>query len=408
MFAIPLAYSYLCTFFEDNGMKKVLILSSKPPYPLRDGAAIRTHQSIFLFSRIGYEVDVLYLSETDDEEVVKEGLHGLYNQVVHFKVTKRQSYLKVLKGLATNLLPLQVNYFYSKRARKWIVQNQHQYDIIYCNNIRTAHYARGLKPMKIIDYVDAYSMNYQSARENTKGLWHWIYTIDYPRCNKYEQRILHAFDKCLIISDIDRQYILNHASKPAQISVIENFTPIDDRRIPSNPDSCNLVFIGAMNYEPNVSAVRYFSRTIMPELVKRYPNLHFYIVGKTPTPEVEALADEHTTVTGYVDSTWDYLKIASLVVTPMQSGSGLQNKILQSLAVGACVVTTPKGFEGLVTDEGQPFVAQDSDEMIKIISHLLDNPQERQTYGALSVEYVKRHYDVSVIQQKFKDIITSD
>ncbi len=388
-------------------MKKVLILSSKPPYPLRDGAAIRTYQSIFLFSKIGYEIDVLYLSETNDETVVEEGLRGLCNRVVHFKVTKRQSYLKVLKGLLTNLLPLQVNYFYSKRARRWICQNQNQYDIIYCNNIRTAHYARGLKPMKIIDYVDAYSMNYQSARENTTGIWHWIYTIDYPRCNKYEQRILHGFDKCLIISDIDRQYILSHASRSAKISVLENFTPIDDKRIPYNPDAQNLVFIGAMNYEPTVSAVRYFSRYIMPTLVKRYPNIHFYIVGKTPTPEVEALADEHTTVTGFVESTWDYLKKASLVVTPMQSGSGLQNKILQSLAVGACVVTTPKGFEGMKSDEGQPFVAANSDEMIQIISHLLDNPKERYELGALSVEYVKRHYDVTVIQQKFKEILDS-
>ena len=163
-----------------------------------------------------------------------------------------------------------------------------------------------------------------------------------------------------------------------------------------------------MNYEPNVSAVRYFSRNIMPELLKRYPKLHFYIVGKTPTPEVEALANEHTTVTGFVESTWDYLKIATLVVTPMQSGSGLQNKILQSLAVGACVVTTPKGFEGLVSDAGQPFVAKDSDEMIKIISHLLDNPQERQERGDLSIEYVRKHYAPDVIQQKFKDIITAE
>lgn len=383
-------------------MKKVLILSSKPPYPLQDGAAIRTHQSIRLFSELGYVVDVLYLSEYDDRERVRDGLRGLCRHIIHFTMTRHRSYMKVLLGLLTNLRPLQVNYFYSYRAQRWIDRHAADYDLVYCNNIRTAQYARRLKNLKIIDYVDAYSKNYQAARNQTRGIWHWIYTIDFPRCERYEQKILGEFDKRLIISEVDRQHILAHASRQVPVSVIENYTPIvDGKRIENGPDGRNLMFIGAMNYEPNVSAVKYFAQNVLPTLSERYPDIRFYIVGKTPTHEVTALADEHTIVTGFVENMWDYLQKATLIVTPMQSGSGLQNKILQSLAVGACVVTTPIGFEGLVEDEGQPFVASTPQEMIDCICHLLEHPEERKQQGELSVAYVKKHYDIEVIKEKF-------
>lgn len=387
-------------------MKKVLILSSKSPYPLRDGAAIRTHQSIRLIAELGYSVDVLYLSENDDLTEVKKGLEPYCQNVYSFVMTKRESYINVLIGLMTNLLPLQVNYFYSRKVRKWINRNASRYDIVYCNNIRTARYARGLSNEVILDYVDAYSMNYQAARDNIKGLWHWIYAIDYVRCNKFEQQLLQEFNKFLIISDIDRTFILTRAKKPAKISVIENYTTIDEtKRIEQNNTSLKLVFVGAMNYEPNVTAVSYFCKWVLPSLIERYPGIVFYIVGKTPTSQVLELANEHVVVTGFVDSVWDYLKDATLVVTPMQSGSGLQNKILQALAVGACVVTTPKGFEGLVTDDGQPYVVNNSTEMIKVISRLIDHPEERQSSGEKAISYVKRHYAKEVIKEKFAKLL---
>ena len=390
-------------------MKKVLILSSKSPYPLRDGAAIRTHQSIRLIAELGYSVDVLYLSENDDLTEVKKGLEPYCQNVYSFVMTKRESYINVLIGLMTNLLPLQVNYFYSRKVRKWINRNASRYDIVYCNNIRTARYARGLSNEVILDYVDAYSMNYQAARDNIKGLWHWIYAIDYVRCNKFEQQLLQEFNKFLIISDIDRTFILTRAKNPAKISVIENYTTIDEtKRIEQNNTSLKLVFVGAMNYEPNVTAVCYFCKWVLPSLIERYPGIVFYIVGKTPTNQVLELANEHVVVTGFVDSVWDYLKDATLVVTPMQSGSGLQNKILQALAVGACVVTTPKGFEGLVTDDGQPYVVNNSAEMIKVISRLIDHPEERRSSGEKAISYVKKHYDKEVIKSKLKSLIEDD
>jgi len=386
-------------------MQKVLILSSKSPYPVHDGAAIRTVQSIRFFYELGYEVDLLYISEKDDCDIVKDGLKRYCSNIYNYVITKRHSYIKVLLGLFTNRRPLQVNYFYSARIKKWIKRHQDNYDIIYCNNIRTAEYARGLRIKKILDYVDALSMNYKHSKDKIKkGIWHWIYVIDYYRCTKYECKQARIFDKIMIISEVDQKYIMNNIGDCAPtISVIENYINIDkSKRINVSLHNFNVVFVGAMNYAPNVEAVIFFVKKVLPSLVSVFPQVKFYIVGKSPRDSVKALASDNIVVTGFVDSVWDYLKQATVVVTPMLSGSGLQNKILEALAVGACVVTTKTGFEGLKNAEGKPFVASSSDEMVDIISNLFNNPKYRVACSEESVKYVESNYSKDIILEKFK------
>lgn len=384
-------------------MKKVLFLNSRSPFPIKDGAAIGTNQYLRFFHRLGYEVDLVYTSELNDLEVVKEGLSDVCSHIYHFPLSKRRSYFNVLKGFLTNTYPLHVNYYYSKEVARWVKDHAKDYDILYCHNMRTALYVNGIDGYKILNIVDSFSMNYESAKKRTTGVWHWIYTVDVKRCAKMECQLTKKFNKMLIVSERDKDYIEKHMEKPVDIAVVENYTDIYDDRIPDNaPDSHDLVFVGAMNYEPNVTAVTYFCSRILPELLKRYPDITFYIVGKTPTNSVLALQSDHVVVTGFVDDIWDYLKIATVAVTPMQTGSGLQNKILQAMAVGLPVVTTPIGFEGLAKDEGQPRVAVDDADMIEQISYLLDHPEVRLHEGKLSKGYIERNYSEEVILEKFR------
>lgn len=388
-------------------MKRVLVLSSKTPYPIHDGATIRTVQSVKFFHQLGYNVDLLYLSETDDLNIVKAGLGSMCHNIYCNVLTKRQSYKNVALGLLTNLLPLQVNYYYDKKVAQWVKSHEDDYDLVYCNNIRTAEYARHLHTTKILDYVDALSMNYEVARTKTQGLWKWIYTIDYYRCSRYEVMMLDEFDKKLIISKVDRNYILKKARQnKSEITVIENYMEqSDERRVERSTEGVNLVFVGAMSYEPNINAVTYFAHDIMPSIKEKYPNAKFFIVGKNPRPCVQALASESVIVTGFVDDVWDYLKQATVVVTPMLSGSGMQNKILQAMAVGASVVTTPIGFEGMIAGKGQPMIAATSAEFVKIICQLVDDEQMRWRIGNEAIEYIKENYSEAKICQKFSQFL---
>ena len=387
---------------ERKIMKKVLFLNSRSPFPIKDGAAIGTNQYLRFFHDLGYEVDLAYVSENDDEDIVKAGLKDICKNIFCFPLPPWQSYLKSMMGLLTNSRPLQVNYYHSRKLDKWVRKHASAYDILYCQNMRAAQYICDIEQYKIWNIVDAFSMNYLSAKLFAKGLWHWIYKIDSRRCCRYEQKLLNRFDKKLIVSKKDRDFIVGKAGGKADITVIENYTLIpEDKQLDNDPHAHNLVFVGAMNYEPNVTAVTYFCKQILPKLISRYPDLKFYIVGKTPTSAVRSLQSEYVEVTGWVDDTWEYVKKASVVVAPMLTGSGIQNKILQALAVGASVVTTSTGFEGLVRDEGQPHVVDGDDEMINQISFLLDHPELRMQEGKKSVEYIRKHYSLEVIREKF-------
>ena len=114
------------------------------------------------------------------------------------------------------------------------------------------------------------------------------------------------------------------------------------------------------------------------------------------------LASDNVIVTGFVDDVWDYLKKAMVVVTPMRSGAGLQNKILEALAVGACVVTSDIGFEGLRSAPGQPLVARDAKTMAEAVLAFISDADYRNRQSVLSVEYVAEHYSEDGIFKKFE------
>lgn len=191
--------------------RKILFISSRPIFPVMGGDQIRTAQQLkFLTQR--YLVDVLYLYENDLSDRTKHYLPNV-NEVYAFHVTKLQSYFYTLRFLL-NTLPLQVNYYFSNKVCRFIRSHIHEYEFVFCNNIRTAEYVREIKDVKrYIDYVDAISMNYEKAKNITKGIKKLIFTIDYKRCLKYEQQVLRDFDCCAIISEIDKQYILEWQKK---------------------------------------------------------------------------------------------------------------------------------------------------------------------------------------------------
>ncbi len=385
-------------------MKKVLVVSTRPPYPLHNGSAIRTFQAIRFLSRMSYDVDVVYLTTEHDNRATDEGLAPYCRSIRWFKVSRLHSCLGVLWGLLTNRKPLQVNYYYFRSIERTIGRSASDYDLIFYNNIRSAEYLKHAPAMKVLDFVDAISMNYAKAGSQKKGLWHYLYKIDHRRCLRYERGLLARMQKCMIISEIDRDYIL-YDGCPYGISVIENYVKECNDTIRHEAGNYNIVFVGTMNYEPNISAVGYFVKEIFPAVQQRYPGAKFYIVGNKPTDEVRRLASDAVVVTGFVEEVAAYLMRSAVVAVPMISGAGIQNKILEAMSMGGCVVTTPIGFEGLCREEGAPFVASSAREMIDVISRLFDSADLRSSVGRQAKEYVRNHYSEEVLFSKFRDFI---
>jgi glycosyltransferase involved in cell wall biosynthesis len=263
---------------------------------------------------------------------------------------------------------------------------------------------------KIIDYIDAISMNYQKAYEKSSyGLWKLLYKIDKEKLIEYERKMLSYFDQKIIISDVDRNFILN-GIEDKHFHTLYNSVNTANLNKPSKKEDNYIIFTGKMDYEPNINAVKYFSSKIFPSILNKYPDIQFIIAGVNPTKSVEKLAlnNKNIIVTGYVKDLNSLILNSQLVVAPMISGAGIQNKILHAMALKKCVITTPIGAEGLNKLEKlnpQIVISDTIAKMIEDILNLLMNYDTRNKIGIAGFEYVKNNFSHKTVEEKLLSII---
>ena len=178
----------------------------------------------------------------------------------------------------------------------------------------------------------------------------------------------------------------------SKIYVVGNKVDIPDSSLVSrHSNNDTIVFVGKMSYAPNILAVTHFADNIFPSLCINRPNLKFIIVGACPGNNVKKLVERpNIVVTGYVDSVGPYYRHATIVIAPMLIGAGIQNKILQAMSYGCCVVTTSIGVEGLTVNHDEIGVFANDISMIQGISALLNNPVKRMEMGESARRYIIR------------------
>ncbi len=196
---------------------------------------------------------------------------------------------------------------------------------------------------------------------------------------------------------------------PKVIYTVGNMVDIpDSASIALHENENSIIFVGKMSYEPNVVAVTFFSTKIFPSLKTRYPELKFIIVGANPDERVQRLSGQDgVVVTGFVDSVEPYFRDSTLVVAPMLTGAGIQNKIIQAMAYGCCVATTTIGAEGLTIHDNEIAIINSPDEWVSVLLNLLSDKGRRKEMGAKAREYIKSNLSREVISRQFWTFINS-
>lgn len=167
-----------------------------------------------------------------------------------------------------------------------------------------------------------------------------------------------------------------------------------------------LLFVGKMNYEPNVVAVTSFAERVFPKLLDSHPNLQFFIVGAHPDTRVRNLADKsNIIVTGFVDSLQPYFQRATVVVAPMLTGAGIQNKIIQAMSYACCVVTTSVGAEGLNIRKHEIEICDSAEDMANVVHVLLCNRNLRVQMGMAARQYVIDNLSDEIVAKQFWNFI---
>lgn len=386
--------------------KKVLFLSHIPPLPSIGGDRQRISQSLDLLLD-NYSVDVALIDNNPSGKSLKE-LEPRVEKLWEFHPSSMQKLVQASKTLA-NSLPFAVNLFHHYPLQELVDRIVWNYDFVFAASPVMANYVLKHNVVKYLDMTDSLSMNYA----NWKNTASWIRRIqlaeEIKRMKRYEQNCLQSFNRTAYISEIDRAFVPHDCRKSIIVS-----NRVD---LPSESDCCrhhihsrDIIFIGKMDYEPNISAVVHFARNVLPLLNKGNSKPYeLKIVGTSPKSIVRSLAsDPNVTVTGYVESITDYLRNAHMVVAPMLSGSGVQNKILQAMAHGCCVVTTKIGAEGLneVLD-GLVVCNPDGEEMSAVISSLTNNLSKIRAIGAKGRELISENFGKKLVSRQFSNFIES-
>lgn len=223
---------------------------------------------------------------------------------------------------------------------------------------------------------------------------------------RVENRLLRDCDAHTVTSERERQKLLARCPA-ANIQVIPNGVDAahysaDARgevevRSRERHTKDSILFVGSMDYHANSDAVQWFARCVWPAILRKHPDLHFYIVGRDPSPEVRALVTDHIHVTGTVEDVRTFYMRAVAAVVPIRCGSGTRLKILEAMAAGVSVISTRLGAEGIdVEDDVHLLMADSSIQIAEAVDRIVSSPETRARLSAAARNLVVKHYDWSV------------
>jgi sugar transferase (PEP-CTERM/EpsH1 system associated) len=319
---------------------KLMVVLSRVPYPLDKGDKLRAYH---LLKNIGEQHDIYLFCITDTPVPfdVKEHLLGFCKEVHFYTITRLQSLLNCTAAIISSK-PFQSVYFFNSGIAYKIAQecNRILPDFALFQLIRTSEYARYCNvPIKAIDYMDAFSIGYERMAVKSPLPTKTIYRVEAARLKKYEEEVFAWFNKHIIISRQDRD-LIPHTDRET-IKVIHNGVNTDYFTPKEHAKKYDLLFHGNMSYMPNVDCALYIANSILPEMKARGKMVSFLVSGGTPNKSIQKLATrENITVTGWIDDVRTSYAVSDIFIAPLQMGTGIQNKLLEAMAMGIpCVVS---------------------------------------------------------------------
>ena len=383
---------------------KIFVVLSRVPYPLEKGDKLRIFNQLKVLSK-RHEIYLFALNDTVLDENALTVLTSFCKEVHIFNLSKFSIAWNLLRFFFTRK-PLQCGYFYSKKAQRKInaLLETIQPDHIYAQLIRTAEYVKNKNTKKTLDYQDVFSKGVFRLMEQASVWKRLFYNIEYKRVKKYEIDIFSYFDNKTIITKIDRDWISHPQNK--EIVVVPNGVDTDFFQPLTCEKKFDLIFTGNMAYTPNIQASEYLVRKILPELLKKHPDIRIALCGTTPSPRVCALQGKNVIVTGWVENIRQYYAQSRIFIAPMQLGTGLQNKLLEAMAMQIPCITSPLASKPLnVVSQKEILICNDVQDYVDAVDMLLSNATLYQSIAHNGYEFVQKNYNWDAATEILEEVI---
>jgi polysaccharide biosynthesis protein PslH len=394
-------------------MVKVLVVAEQ--LPSRIGGSVRQFGMIREMSQQHdfYVVCYAYPEQLRDLEELKEYVRGLEIIELPVPVMEERSRLywrfNAWRHALLDPYPVRGRYPLTSRMRGKInaILSQEHFDVVQVVQAYMTRLLPDVEAAKVLDMQDILSEHERLIMlDKTKLTHQFTAWLEWKKMQALERRAVRRFDVCVAISDEDRAKFLRLFPE-ALVPVVPNGVDLDYFQPQANlTEEADLVFVGSMQYAPNADAVLYFYQDILPMIKQQRPDIHFYVVGWGPPPQVMTLdEDPNVTVTGFVEDVRPYVVNSTLVVVPLRFGSGIRNKILEAWAMAKPIVSTSLGAEGLPAHTGENIELADTPKAFaQSVVALLDDRQKRIRLAQAGRKLVEDNYAWSVIGQQMNDV----
>jgi len=367
-------------------MSELLFLAHRIPYPPDKGDKIRGWHLLAHLAR-RQRVHLGAFVDAPEDWRHADHLRSVCASVHLVGIHPRLGKLRALSGLVTGE-PLTLPFYRDAGMQRWVDQRlaAGARRVLTFSSAMARFVMHRPDLRRVMDFVDIDSDKWRQYAPTKSWPLSWLYRRESKKLLAWERRVAAEFDASLFVSAAEAADFRRLAPESAaRVGFFHNGVDADyfsperayDNPFASDQQGQYLVFTGVMDYWPNIDAVTWFADAVLPLLRKRHPGLRFAIVGGRPSAEVRALGErEGVLVTGRVEDVRPYLAHARAVVAPLRIARGIQNKVLEGMAMARPVVATPQALEGIAARTGaELMVAGDAAAMAGAVMAALEKPE---------------------------------
>ncbi len=398
-----------------NNRLKILFLSNRIPFPIKDGQSRRTYN---ILRGLAGRNDIYFLSLYESIEEIDpqtiDHLKSFCDDVEYIispsKKISFQMVIRLLRSLVSSD-PYTVWRHYSSAYIKRIqdLLKERKFDLIHCDILPLAKTIQRVKtiPCTLTDHDVCYLKALRISEQSRNLLLRIFMHFESFKLKNFERKIFKQISMGITVSEIDKK-ILSVLCPEGNFTVIENGVDTDTFRPADGATEANsLLWVGGFGYSPNREAIYYFLKEIYPLVKKKAKNVKINIVGDGVTKKLKSLSagDSSINIIGYVDDPIPYIQKATAFIVPILSGSGTRLKTLEAMSAAKAIVTTSVGCEGIDgIDKIHYLIADRPLDFANSIIELFNNPNLQQKLGVNARRLATQKYDWKIVSEKINNL----
>jgi sugar transferase (PEP-CTERM/EpsH1 system associated) len=386
----------------------ILLVTHRVPFPPDKGDRIRTFHLLRFLADHG-RVHLASLSDEPLKARTASALATLCHRVVIVPIGRFHR-LRGLRSLAFGGT-ISAGVFRSRRLKEiiqsWAAETSFHSAVASASSV--AHYLEIpnlARARRVVDLVDVDSQKWRDYAAVSRMPMSWIYGMESRRLRRLERSICNWASAVTLVSERESQLLRENASTP-NIYTVTNGVDLEYYEPAAGGSESGCVFVGALDYMPNVEGICWFARSVWPNVRQWRPEARLAIVGRKPVAAVQDLkAIPGVDVIGQVPDVRPYLASSAVVIAPLRIARGLQNKVLEAMAAGKPVVASPAALAGFGDRPDLPaWAASDAAEWVAILTNLLVDPAKRRQLGEAGRVFAETYHNWNSCLEPFSDLL---